>query len=175
MPGRLSPVPMIPNSLVMPSIELFPGYGQSSYVPLSPVAVGELPPALCNAAYDEFDQTVIDLSRCAPRCELADLDPRLIAKAIEVYKKCPYVINCAYRSVEWDKSKGRSGSSSHCKGLAMDIKAVEHRFRLNLITALIECGVRRIGIAKTFIHFDVDPDKAPSMWLYHPDNVNKMY
>lgn len=151
---------------------LYPGYGN---VPLSPVTVGELPPAVCAESYNSFDICQFDISTASPRCGLTDLDPRLIEVGNKVYEKVPFVVNCAYRSVEWDKSKGRPGTSSHCKGLALDIKAVDHRQRLELVGALISCGVRRIGIAKTFIHFDVDPDKAPSMWLYNPDNVNKTF
>lgn len=135
----------------------------------------EIPASAAQSAFDSFSASRLDFSGCTPRCELSDLDPRLIEVAIRVYEKCPYVITCAYRSVAWDKARGRSGQSSHCKGLALDIKAIEHHYRLRLITALIECGVKRIGIAKNFIHFDVDPDKAPSLWLYHPDNVNKMF
>lgn len=153
---------------------LYPGYAEPN-VPLSPVTVGELPPAVCEAAYDSFDIVQFDISTATPRCELSDLDPRLIEVGNKVYEKVPFVVNCAFRSVEWDKSKGRSGSSSHCKGLALDIKAIDHRQRLKLVGALVEAGVQRIGIAKTFIHFDIDPDKAPSMWLYHPDNVNKTF
>lgn len=136
---------------------------------------GELPPAVCEAAFMEFDEAYFDLSTAVPRCTKEQLDPALIDIANELYKRVPYVVNCAYRSVEWDKSKGRNGLSSHCKGLAMDIKAADHRQRLLIVRELFALGVKRIGIAKTFIHFDIDPDKAPSMWLYYPDNLNKTF
>lgn len=151
------------------SPELFPG----QFDPGTPVE--DFPTGPCAEAYREFDTCKFDVSTAIPRCELSDLDPRLIEIGNKVYEKAPFVVNCAYRSREYDLSKGRSGASSHCKGLALDIKTIDHRQRLALVQALLDAGVRRIGIAKTFIHFDIDPDKMPSLWLYHPDNVNKMF
>jgi hypothetical protein len=35
------------------------------------------------------------------------------------------------------------------------------------LDALFALGIRRIGIAKTFIHFDLDDTKPPKVaWLY---------
>lgn len=162
-------------SKVMPrQLSLFPGYGDPN-VPLSPVAVGELPPSVCQAAFDSFDRVQFDVSRCNPPCQLSDLDPRLIEVGNKIYEKVPFKVNCAYRSVAWDKARGRDGKSSHCKGLALDIEAIDHRLRLQLVAAIVQAGVKRIGIAKRFIHFDVDPDKMPSMWLYYPENLNKTF
>lgn len=158
--------------------ELFPetsfetDYG---HVPLSPVTIGELPPAVCESALEEFTHPTFDLSTAYPRCRISDLDVDLVRLANRLYAIYPFKVNCAYRSVEWDKARGRSGKSSHCKGLAMDIAAPTHSQRLILVSQLLALGVRRIGIAKTFIHFDIDKDKPSSMWLYHPDNVNKMF
>lgn len=150
--------------------ELFPNQFSGPRLPEP-----EIPGDVCQQAYDSFNVIQFDLSNCTPRCSVSDLKPELLEVASRVYEKCPFKVNCAYRSVEWDKARGRNGKSSHCKGLAMDIACSEHSQRLNLVSALIASGVRRIGIAKNFIHFDIDPDKAPSMWLYHPDNVNKHF
>lgn len=60
------------------------------------------------------------------------------------------------------KSKG----SSHLFGYAADISCTSGAEREIILNALIEAGFRRIGIAKTFIHVDNDPDKNPSVWLY---------
>lgn len=158
------------NGYVSASPELFPGQFSDRVTP-DP----NMPEESCRKAYDSFDVCRFDVSTATPRCELSDLDPRLIEVGNKVYEKVPFVVNCAFRSREYDLSKGRSGSSSHCKGLALDIKAIDHRQRLALVAALTAAGVRRIGIAKNFIHFDVDPDKVPSMWLYYPDNLNKQF
>ena len=61
--------------------------------------------------------------------------------------------------------KGIKGSS-HMYGYAADIACNNSSDREIILNALIEAGFRRIGIAKTFIHADNDPDKNPSVWLY---------
>ena len=85
----------------------------------------------------------------------------------------PFKINSGYRTIEWNaKIGGRVGvgklMSSHCKGLAADIHCNNSRNRGLIINALISVGIRRIGIAKTFIHCDVDKDKDQDViWLYN--------
>lgn len=154
---------------------LFPEYYGEVRVPLSPVTVGELAPALCESQYEAFNHPKFSLGTAVPSCRISDLDPALVDLANRLYEKIPFQVNCAFRSVSWDRKKGRSGQSSHCKGLAMDIACVNHNLRRKYVAALLELGCKRIGIAKSFIHFDVDPDKLPSMWLYNPDNVNKTF
>lgn len=141
----------------------------------SRAVANELPPAVCEAAYRLAEHPQFSLSSAVPACQYSDLRPELIDVANKLYARIPYQVNCAYRSVAWDRKKGRSGGSSHCKGLAMDIACINHNLRRRYVAELLALGVKRIGIAKTFIHFDVDPDKAPSMWLYNPDNVNKTF
>ena len=78
----------------------------------------------------------------------------------------PFVINSAYRSPEHPLSI-KNPSSSHIKGLAVDIKATDSVTRFKIVKALIEVGFTRIGIADTFIHVDLDLDKAQNvMWTY---------
>lgn len=118
-----------------------------------------------------------DLSGAVPACTVDQLQPCLLDALAVVRDWCetvgvPFKVNCAYRSKEWDLAKGRSGNSSHCKGLAVDLSAVNHNHRRLLVNALANCGFERIGIAKTFIHADLDSDKAPSMWLYDRNNLN---
>lgn len=85
----------------------------------------------------------------------------------------PFKINSGYRTLKWNaKIGGRVGvgklMSSHCKGLAVDIHCNNSRNRGLIINALISVGIRRIGIAKTFIHCDVDKDKDQDViWLYN--------
>ena len=85
----------------------------------------------------------------------------------------PFKINSGYRTLEWNaKIGGRVGvgklMSSHCKGLAVDIHCNNSRNRGLIINALISVGIRRIGIAKTFIHCDLDKDNDQNViWLYN--------
>tara|TARA_Y100000114_G_scaffold34471_1_gene29910 strand:+ start:7372 stop:7818 length:447 start_codon:yes stop_codon:yes gene_type:complete len=81
---------------------------------------------------------------------------------------CKFVINSGFRTIEWNAKIGGRVGSSHTKGLAVDIHCVDSRNRALIINALISVGIRRIGIAKTFIHCDVDKDKDQDViWLYN--------
>ena len=78
----------------------------------------------------------------------------------------PFIINSAYRSPEHPLSI-KNPSSSHIKGLAVDIKATDSVTRFKIVKALIEVGFTRIGIADTFIHVDLDLDKTQNViWTY---------
>jgi len=79
----------------------------------------------------------------------------------------PFVINCAFRSSEWDKKKGRSGTGAHTLGYAVDIRCNSDRNRFLIVDALIKAGFARIGIAKTYIHADSSPSHSQQViWLY---------
>jgi len=81
----------------------------------------------------------------------------------------PFKINSGYRTQHYnDKVLGARVGSSHKKGLAVDIHCVGSRDRYNIINALLSVGINRIGIAKTFIHCDVDKDKDQNViWIYN--------
>ena len=77
------------------------------------------------------------------------------------------IINSGYRTVEHNKKVGGKSDSSHLKGLAVDIKCTNSTDRFHLLFLLQEIGFQRIGVAKTFIHVDLDFDKAQSvLWTY---------
>ena len=78
----------------------------------------------------------------------------------------PFIINSAYRSPNHPLSV-KNPSSSHIKGLAVDIKATDNATRFKIVEALISVGFTRIGIADTFIHVDLDFDKRQNIiWTY---------
>jgi len=85
----------------------------------------------------------------------------------------PIVINSGYRSQEHNAAVGgkpkteTSKGSSHMYGLAADIKCDNSVDRFHLIFLLQETGFQRIGVAKTFIHVDLDLEKSQQvMWMY---------
>jgi len=82
------------------------------------------------------------------------------------FAKVPFVINSAYRSPEHPESI-KNPTSSHIKGLAVDIKATDSKTRFKIVKALVTVGFTRIGIADTFIHVDLDLDKTQNViWTY---------
>lgn len=90
------------------------------------------------------------------------MDGAFLSLLDEVREKAgiPLMLNCAYRSSSWDKSKGRSGNSAHTRGKAVDIRCNASVTRYKIVKAALDCGVRRIGIGKSFVHLDND-DSLP--------------
>ena len=79
----------------------------------------------------------------------------------------PFIVNSGYRSIAHNKKVGGKPNSSHLKGLACDIAASDSKTRHKILKACIEVGFRRIGIAKGFIHVDIDESKVSGViWLY---------
>lgn len=85
----------------------------------------------------------------------------------------PIVINSGYRTEEHNAKVGgkpktkTSKGSSHMYGLAVDIKCTNSTDRFHLIYLLQETGFQRIGVAKTFIHVDIDFEKSQEViWTY---------
>jgi uncharacterized protein YcbK (DUF882 family) len=82
------------------------------------------------------------------------------------FAKLPFVISSGYRCENHPESK-KNPTSSHIKGLAVDIKCTDSKTRAIIMDALGYVGFRRFGIAKSFIHVDIDNEKSnPVIWLY---------
>jgi|TARA_B100000959_G_scaffold132046_1_gene138388 uncharacterized protein YcbK (DUF882 family) len=60
---------------------------------------------------------------------------------------------------------GGSLTSSHIDGVAVDLKCETGSYRQQILEQLFK-HFNRIGIAKNFIHVDIDPAKVPSVWIY---------
>lgn len=115
-----------------------------------------------------------EFTRCTPACKLSDMDEVLLWQLDKARDLAgvPFVINSAYRSESYEKSKGRNGTSSHCKGYAVDLRCKSSHIRSKMLCALVEAGFKRIGIYPTFLHVDVDPYKVSAIWLSEKDITN---
>ena len=97
------------------------------------------------------------------------MDKRLLKKLDEIREIVgePIIITSGFRTPAHNESVNGVESSSHLKGLAVDIAIRHSRMRFKLISALFEVGINRIGIADNFIHIDIDPDKDENViWTY---------
>lgn len=96
------------------------------------------------------------------------LDRKLL-NALSVFERLldiDITYTSGYRSLEEELKLGGSKTGSHLKGLAIDIACNESIPRYKIIFASLASGFKRIGIGKTHIHLDVDPDKPqPLIWL----------
>lgn len=90
----------------------------------------------------------------------------MLNKAREILGE-PIVLTSAYRCPYWNEHEGGSPTSSHLTGHAVDIKCSDAAYRFKLIASLMEAGFNRIGIAGSFIHVDIDPNKNENrVWTY---------
>jgi len=95
------------------------------------------------------------------RQEIVDLVETLESHIVDL------TITSGYRCKKHNAEVGGSPTSSHLKGLAVDLAAPNSRTRYSILEWCFELCLGRIGIGKTFIHIDKDPDKPGDvLWLY---------
>lgn len=79
----------------------------------------------------------------------------------------PFSLNSSWRSIEHNKKEGGSKTSSHLKGVAVDISVTNSTQRYEILKAILEAGFNRVGVADTFIHVDDDKSKYQNLiWTY---------
>lgn len=105
---------------------------------------------------------------CTPSCSLQNMKQgtmNRLDKAREI-AGIPFVLNSAYRSVAWEKSKGRTGTGAHTMGRAVDIRCNTSQNRMKIVRAALQAGFNRIGIGKTYVHLD-DDLSLPQQVIWH--------
>lgn len=111
-----------------------------------------------------------EFKACSPACSLQNMQQHTMDKLDAAREKAgiPFVLNSAYRSPAWDKSKGRSGTGTHTHGCAVDIRCNTNANRMKIVKACLEVGFTRIGIGKTYVHVDDDSTHTQNvMWHYY--------
>lgn len=118
-----------------------------------------------------FDPATIDLSSCVPACKVEDLHPNLVEliRRAQHLAGFTFTITSGFRPKSWEFSRGRNGSSSHTKGLAVDISTCDSHTRYKVLVSLACVGVPRLGVGKTFIHADIDETKAHPIIFHYYD------
>ena len=103
-----------------------------------------------------------------PDCDSAQIHPQFagMMDMAREYAGIPFVINSGTRCRAHNTIVGGSETSSHLTGYAADIRCRNGQERLAIVRGLIKAGIWRIGIARGFVHADIDPDKMQSMWVY---------
>lgn len=96
---------------------------------------------------------------------------RMLDKAREI-AGISFKINSGYRSETHNLKVGgvprseTNRGSSHLYGFAADISCTNSNHREIIVRSLIQAGFSRLGVAKSFIHVDNDPNKVDALWLY---------
>lgn len=80
----------------------------------------------------------------------------------------PLKPTCAFRTVEYDQAKGRSGNSQHCKGTAFDIYIKDLADACEIIAAASKLGFKgfAINLKKKFVHIDMRESTRIATWNY---------
>lgn len=120
-----------------------------------------------NFTYDEFDSPLQEGSGQLMSNQLiAMLDDARDLAGVSFYITSGFRVEADIERLAKQGYKV-SRNSSHLKGLAADIACIGSTERYNMIDALMQVGFNRIGIANSFIHVDIDPDKPAFMiWTY---------
>ena len=111
-----------------------------------------------------------EFRRCTPSCSIKQMDADFLALLDRVRERAgiPLVLNSAFRSREYERQMGRTGTSAHCNGKAVDIRCNTSQNRYKIIRAALECGICRIGVGKTYIHLDGSATHAQDViWHYY--------
>ena len=102
-----------------------------------------------------------------PCCKKANMNQTLLIMLDQAREKAnmPFRINSGYRCAKHNKAVGGVPNSSHLLGMAVDIAGIGVK-KETIINALKDVGFERIGIARTFVHADVDHSKPIGTWYY---------
>lgn len=114
--------------------------------------------------------TESEFRHCVPPCSLQDMDQQFMIQLDNARKQAgiPFVLNSAFRSVAYEKSKGRSGAGDHPQHKGVDIRCNTSSNRMKIVRALLENGFTRIGIGKTYIHAGMGKDLPQNViWHYY--------
>jgi len=107
-----------------------------------------------------------------PCCGKNNIDMRLVflLDHLRVWMAQPLKITSGYRCKKHNREVGGVPDSAHLKGLAADIYVPNSNFRFFLVHFAIIVGFQRIGIAKNYIHLDIDKEKPQHvLWLYQKE------
>jgi len=112
--------------------------------------------------YEEFDSPDVQGSGQMMSKKLI-----MILESVREELGKPIVITSGYRTPSHNNKVGGKLTSSHLKGLAVDIACKNSIDRFKLTSILLEVGFSRIGMGSTFIHVDIDKDKSQNvLWTY---------
>ena len=79
----------------------------------------------------------------------------------------PLIVTSGFRTLAHNDQVGGVDGSAHTEGYAADLACRTSQQRYKIIYYAMEIGIRRIGIAKTFVHLDTSPFlPAEVTWLY---------
>lgn len=103
--------------------------------------------------------TAAEFRYAVPSCDPIQMDSSFMDAIERVRERSgvPFHINSAFRSAQYEYSKGRSGNSFHCVGKALDIRCTNSVSRYKIIEAITHFGELSVLIHPTYLHIDGRP------------------
>lgn len=103
------------------------------------------------------------------------IDPDLLLVLEKLSKKFgkKLTINSGYRSLAHNRSVGGATRSAHMTGEAVDIKTPSYSEAIKIGRKAKQFGIKRMGVAKTFIHIDVSKTLPQTRWAYSGTGISK--
>ena len=107
---------------------------------------------------------------CRCGCGRAHVEPALV-QALDCLRGDlgrPVAITSGYRCADHNRSVGGRVNSAHTRGMAADIGVGSSDYRYDMLDTIFRAGLfGRVGIAKEFVHVDVDKGKPQRVvWIY---------
>ena len=104
---------------------------------------------------------------CKCGCGRLKIDPELIEMLYEARLQAgiPFVVASGYRCPAHNGHVGGVAGSAHVTGKAADIRANSMVARMKVLYAVL-ANFPRVGIAREFVHVDVDWEKPLGVYLY---------
>jgi hypothetical protein len=106
---------------------------------------------------------------CKCGCGLYNFSPLLldIINAIRYKLGKPLIAKSGCRCIPWNEHEGGTDSSDHLTGEGVDLKAIHSHTRFIILEKAFEFEIRRIGLAKTFIHLGINKNNPQEVfWIY---------
>jgi len=110
-----------------------------------------------------------EMDFACPCCGANQISSQLVSliQSLEHHIGEDLTITSGFRCPKHNKEVGGSPTSSHLKGLAVDIAAADLHLYFSIIYWSIFLGITRMGLGKNFIHLDIDPGKTQEVvWRY---------
>ncbi len=86
----------------------------------------------------------------------------------ETFGDKPITVLSAYRTPEWNRKIGGARNSQHMEGRALDLRPPNgtkvYDFYRVIKAIAPDCGIKGIGLYKTFVHIDIRPTTNTAYW-----------
>jgi uncharacterized protein YcbK (DUF882 family) len=107
--------------------------------------------------------------RCPCCNDAIETAAQKLAEALEPVRELygPIRIRSGFRCPKQNQKIKGAIFSQHLLGLAADLAVRGDAARYELITALLECGFKRLGIAANTVHADIGTPTGPVIWTYY--------